>query len=171
MRIAQIEYARAEDILQNLGSALKREREARGVPYWRIAAEAGLAPSTILRAEKGHDVRMFAVAALLHWLSSERPHGDRSTFRTSGVARTTTRRSVADRSDPACVALLGKPLSPREQEILSRVAEGGTAREIAAEFFFSESTVKTHLKFVYAKLGAISAANAVAIAFRKGLIR
>jgi DNA-binding NarL/FixJ family response regulator len=83
----------------------------------------------------------------------------------------TTRRTVADRSDPACVVLLGKPLTDREWMIIKLIAEGLTAREVAAALFFSEATVKTHLKFAYAKLGAISGANAVAIAFRKGLIQ
>ncbi|CAM5410705.1 response regulator transcription factor [Streptomyces californicus] len=51
-------------------------------------------------------------------------------------------------ADPA-----GTALSAREREVLVLVARGTTNREIAAELFISEATVKTHLTHVFAKLG------------------
>ncbi|WP_223833107.1 response regulator [Streptomyces venezuelae] len=44
-------------------------------------------------------------------------------------------------------------LSPREIDILRLLARGGTNREIAAELYLSEGTVKNHVSRVLARLG------------------
>ncbi|MGC4941298.1 response regulator [Kribbella sp. DT2] len=61
-------------------------------------------------------------------------------------------------------------LSPRELEVLTLVARGTTSREIAAQLFITEATVKTHLLHLYAKLEAKDRAAAVAIAYQRGLL-
>ncbi|MEV5681916.1 response regulator transcription factor [Streptomyces sp. NPDC052164] len=61
-------------------------------------------------------------------------------------------------------------LSGREREVLALVARGTTNREIAAELFISEATVKTHLTHVYAKLGAKDRAAAVAVGYDRGIL-
>lgn len=53
-------------------------------------------------------------------------------------------------------------LSPREQQIVERVAAGYTYKEIADRLDVSVETVKTHLKRIYRKLPAKSGAAAVA---------
>ena len=63
-----------------------------------------------------------------------------------------------------------EPLSQRELEVLTLIAQGRTNRETAAELFISEATVKTHLLHVYAKLGVRDRAAAVATAFERGLL-
>lgn len=50
-------------------------------------------------------------------------------------------------------ALDGKGLTPREIDVARLVAAGASNREVAQTLLLSESTVKTHLKRVYAKLG------------------
>ena len=55
------------------------------------------------------------------------------------------------------------PLSHREKETLALVVQGLTNRQIAAELFLAESTVKTHLSSVLRKLDARSRAEAAAI--------
>jgi DNA-binding NarL/FixJ family response regulator len=63
-----------------------------------------------------------------------------------------------------------EPLSNREIEILSCVAEGHRNREIAEKLFISEDTVKAHLKHIMEKLGASDRTQAMAIAARRGFI-
>jgi DNA-binding NarL/FixJ family response regulator len=62
-------------------------------------------------------------------------------------------------------------LSPRETQVLQRIAEGDTNQQIARVFQRSEETVKSHVKHVLEKLGASSRAHAVTIGFRQGLLR
>jgi NarL family two-component system response regulator LiaR len=61
--------------------------------------------------------------------------------------------------DDAQVEALG--LTPRELEILERIAEGLSTREIAERLFVSENTVKTHSSRVFDKLGARRRTQAV----------
>ena len=63
------------------------------------------------------------------------------------------------------------PLSKREKEILQKVAYGATTKEVAKELGISPHTVKTHLERIFEKLGANDRAQAVAIAFRSGLVQ
>lgn len=62
------------------------------------------------------------------------------------------------------------PLSAREREVLVLVARGTTNREIAAELFISEATVKTHLTHIFAKLGTKDRAAAVAVGYDRGIL-
>ncbi|MEU7476547.1 response regulator transcription factor [Lentzea sp. NPDC042327] len=62
------------------------------------------------------------------------------------------------------------PLSQRELEVLELIARGSTNREAAKRLFISETTVKTHLLHVYAKLGVNDRAAAVAVAFSRGYL-
>jgi DNA-binding NarL/FixJ family response regulator len=62
------------------------------------------------------------------------------------------------------------PLSKREREILQKVADGATTRQVANELGISPHTVKTHLERIFEKLGANDRAQAVAIAIRTGIV-
>jgi DNA-binding NarL/FixJ family response regulator len=61
-------------------------------------------------------------------------------------------------------------LSKREREILQKVADGATTRQVATDLGISPHTVKTHLERIFEKLGANDRAQAVAIAIRSGLV-
>ena len=63
-----------------------------------------------------------------------------------------------------------EPLSQRELEVLTLIAQGSNNRETARKLFISEATVKTHLLHAYAKLGVRDRAAAVAAAFERGLL-
>ncbi|MEU8798485.1 response regulator transcription factor [Spirillospora sp. NPDC048819] len=61
-------------------------------------------------------------------------------------------------------------LTARELEVLGLVAEGLSNRQISKRLFLSETTIKTHLVHIYAKLEVDSRTAAVAAATRRGLI-
>ncbi|MFI2200221.1 response regulator [Streptomyces sp. NPDC020192] len=64
-----------------------------------------------------------------------------------------------------------RSLTDREREILVAVGKGWTNGEIAAHFVLSESTVKTHVGRVLAKIGARDRIQAVIFAYDHGLAR
>jgi DNA-binding NarL/FixJ family response regulator len=61
-------------------------------------------------------------------------------------------------------------LTAREGEVLERLARGQSQAEIAVELGISSKTVANHLQNVLTKLGAHSRAEAVALAYRNGLV-
>ncbi len=69
--------------------------------------------------------------------------------------------------------LRGEPeseLTERELAVLELVARGTANRVIASTLFVSEATVKTHLAHVFAKLGVVDRAAAVAAGYERGLL-
>jgi DNA-binding NarL/FixJ family response regulator len=61
-------------------------------------------------------------------------------------------------------------LTERELEVLKRIAEGLSTKEIAARFDISARTVETHRANLMRKLGLRSAAQLVRLAIREGLV-
>ena len=61
-------------------------------------------------------------------------------------------------------------LTPREQDVLERVTQGRTNREIATDLFISEKTASVHVSNIKSKLGANGRAEIAAIAVRLGLV-
>ncbi len=64
----------------------------------------------------------------------------------------------------------GSDVSPRELQVLRRVARGRTNREIGDELFISTKTVERHVSNIMVKLGAANRAAATAIAYERDLI-
>lgn len=75
----------------------------------------------------------------------------------SGTATSAQRRRV-------------ESLTERETQVLRLVAEGHTNLEIAGLLVIAESTAKTHVKRILAKIGARDRAQAVVIAYQAGLM-
>ncbi len=61
-------------------------------------------------------------------------------------------------------------LTEREREVLRSLAQGHTNQAIATQLFISENTVRNHLASIYAKLDLHHRAEAVAWAWREGLL-
>jgi DNA-binding NarL/FixJ family response regulator len=77
------------------------------------------------------------------------------------------RRPPPGSTTPAAVAAL----TPRELAVLQRIAAGQSNTEIAAEFFLSVPTVKTHVTRILAKLQLRDRVHAVVLAYECGLVQ
>ena len=76
---------------------------------------------------------------------------------------------MCDRPPPSDPRL--DTLTDRESEILVAIGRGWTNGEIAERLVLSESTVKTHVGRVLAKIGARDRIQAVIFAYDLGLTR
>lgn len=85
-------------------------------------------------------------------------HGDLAMSR--AMAARTLRRFVAGGSNVSPVAPLLDLLSSREGEVLERLADGLTDREIAEALVISPRTVETHVSNILHKLGVRNRAEA-----------
>ena len=68
-------------------------------------------------------------------------------------------------------ARIAERLTPRELDVLTRMAEGLSNRAIASELGIEYTTVRGYVQSVLSKLGARSRFDAVARAYRSGLVR
>jgi len=62
-------------------------------------------------------------------------------------------------------------LTDREMDVLTLLVRGKGTREIGAALFIGETTVKSHLKNMSAKLGVIGRAEMISESLRRGLVR
>jgi DNA-binding NarL/FixJ family response regulator len=112
----------------------------------------------VLRAGAAGYVRKDADPEVL--LAAVRAVARGKTYIDPSVARQVLHASAADADD----------LTPRELEVLRRLALGHTNKEIAAELCISDETVKTHIGKVLAKLDVENRAQAIVAALKRGLV-
>jgi two-component system, NarL family, response regulator len=74
---------------------------------------------------------------------------------------------IADRVLPGPAA---EELTEREVQVLRRIAEGMSNREIGEQLGISESTVKTHVNRLLGKLGVTDRTKALVLALKRGLV-
>jgi len=83
-------------------------------------------------------------------------------------------RRLLDQFVSAAPARAGDPaladLTPRERDVLLGIAAGRSNADIAAHLYLEESTVKSHVGRMLAKLGLTSRVQAVIFAYETGLI-
>lgn len=100
-----------------------------------------------------------------------RPTDDAAIDGAEAIVEATTRLPAAiafdrDRNDPPAV----EPLTPRELDVLARLAEGLPNKAIADALGISDQTVKFHVAAIIGKLGAANRTDAVRRAIRRGLV-
>jgi DNA-binding NarL/FixJ family response regulator len=68
-------------------------------------------------------------------------------------------------------APVDEKLSPRELEVLERVAQGWSNQEIGKALHVSTATIKTHLLHIFTKLNVADRTAAVTVALERGILR
>ena len=164
-----------DSALQTLSPLLEMAR-SQGMTAWIIE---GLALRALAHYIQGDGSR--ALTALAEALTLAEPEGYVRCFIDLGPAMAPLLRKAAaqgvaphyvsnllsafDGSDeeiaPSAQPLI-EPLSPRELEVLTLVAEGLSNREVGRRLQIAESTVKSHLNTVYGKLGVDNRTQAAA---------
>jgi DNA-binding NarL/FixJ family response regulator len=91
------------------------------------------------------------------------------------LAPAVTRRVIEEfvRRPPASVRTIPPKLAdltPRELDVLRRIAHGLSNAEIATDLYVSDTTVKTHVAHVLMKLGLRDRVQAVVLAYESGLV-
>ena len=66
--------------------------------------------------------------------------------------------------------LIIEPLTPREEDVLRLLVEGLSNKEIGAQLFLTEGTIKNHVSAIIGKLQANDRTHAVVTALRHGLV-
>ena len=146
--LADLARSRRDPIADIVANAIDSVLQ-RGLPYFEIeypvAGAAGGVRISIAAEERGGAVVMCAepAAAL-------------------------TAAPVVRRVD---VAQLAERLTPREREVLARLADGLDNRTIAKQLGVEYSTVRGYVRSLIDKLGARSRVDVVGIAYRTGLVR
>jgi LuxR family transcriptional regulator, maltose regulon positive regulatory protein len=130
-----------------------------------IAAAAGLYQSIL---DGGPEI-----GVLLHGFQAGALRDGVSTELTPYVERLIAGWRERYRSEVAAEALSEpvEALSPRERNILERIGQGRSNKDIARDLGIAPETVKSHIKNIFIKLGVEKRAHAVSRAQRLGLAR
>jgi two-component system nitrate/nitrite response regulator NarL len=163
-------------VLVDLGP-LERSLEAIG----RIRAAFPRTRAVLLRPEAGPQMAARAISAGASGAASRTLHPDRLA---EVVRRAATGQLVVTDGDLAEVLqiLRGEAgtwangrrlelLSPREVEVLRRLAAGESVGQIAGSLGIAADTVRSHVKAILSKLGVHTKIEAVTLALRHGLAR
>jgi len=148
----------------------------------RILAAGGSAPKIVVLTTFDSDDNVYEAirsGASGFLLKSAAPHqlvegvraaisGD--TLLAPEITRRLLDRFVARPPHPIGVPPHFADLSERELEVLRLIADGRSNAEIAADLYISEATVKTHVTHILTKLRLRDRVQAVALAYRTGLM-
>lgn len=132
------------------------------------AAAESLLPRALAAARPYHLRRPFLEAG--PWLRRRLLERPALTREHAWLTSTLSTRPAASRPREGSTSPRPEPLSPRELDVLERLAQLMSTEEIAADLHLSVNTVKTHLKGIYRKLAATRRGEAVRRARELGLL-
>jgi LuxR family maltose regulon positive regulatory protein len=134
---------------------------------WELAVASGF---WMPFAELGKDMRALAEAALKAG-STKIPRNDLEKIRSSAAVYAQKLFAVSDQySYSANDGNKAAGLSDREKSVLVGLSQGLTREELAKVSSISINTVKSAVKSLYRKLGAVNRANAIRIAAERGIL-
>ena len=79
-------------------------------------------------------------------------------------------RIVSPIAEKLAERVSGQQLTAREIGVLERIVAGRANKEIAADLFISEATVKTHVNSLLSKLGVADRTQAATVAIQRGFV-
>ena len=79
-------------------------------------------------------------------------------------------RKLIAKVSPDAAAQALEQLTPRERDVLVRIAQGRSNRTIATELYLSEGTVKGYVSVIFGKLGVKDRTQAALWAVKQGLV-
>lgn len=142
-----------------------------GIAATKRLRAAGGPPVLILTTfDTQADILAALEAGALGYLLKDSPE---QTLHDAIVATARGQRTLSPEVAAQLAARIGAPqvaLSAREREILGALATGESNRQLAARFFVSEATIKTHLIHIYQKLGVDNRTAAVTVARERKLV-
>ncbi|AZA12398.1 response regulator transcription factor [Corynebacterium gerontici] len=145
--------------------------EVDGITLTRSLVQAGGPPVLILTTyDTQADIVAAVEAGAMGYLLKDAPE---TALHDAVVATSKRQRTLAPEVANALMQRVAKPqqaLSAREIEILRELASGATNKELAAQLFISQATVKTHLVHIYSKLGVSNRTEAITKAREQRLI-
>lgn len=143
----------------------RHERAAELVSFLRQEADSALAPAIALEAHQ-------MLASLAQQLSPD--VYQQAVERGKGLHLRTIleqlHEELAGYAPPLPRTFLPDSLTERELEVLRRLADGHSNRQIARDLFLTLNTVKSHVHHLFGKLGVASRTQAVARARELGLL-
>jgi DNA-binding NarL/FixJ family response regulator len=145
-----------------IAEQLRRERPALKILFLSMHDDDASLQRAVALGANGFVSKSASIEELLEAIRAVRDGGS---YLSSNVA-SRVMELAAGRSSSSSLGL-----TSREREILELLTEGNRPAEIATRLFLSVKTVKNHLTSVYQKLGVETGAQAVAEAYRRGLVK
>ncbi len=91
-------------------------------------------------------------------------------LRTIEVVHSGRSRIASPVAEKLAERVSGQELTAREVSVLERIVAGRANKEIAADLFISEATVKTHINSLLGKLGVSDRTQAATVAIQRGFV-